>query len=166
MPGSTVAVGQGLTSMLPTGSTLATIAPALAVDLNGDGTPDTGVFGLGLKSSTLDATTRQGTVQLDGGFVVRAAGQDLVTLDDPEIVVGATSQTSGLYALVNGVRIRVGDIDPALLRLSVAGVTVTVSGLDVRVSTEGALALSTVPGLTGLTAGGQLLSLDLSVPQL
>jgi hypothetical protein len=97
---------------------------------------------------------------------VRAAGQDLVTLDDPEIVVGATSQTSGLYALVNGVRIRVGDIDPALLRLSVAGVTVTVSGLDVRVSTEGALALSTVPGLTGLTAGGQLLSLDLSVPQL
>ena len=123
------------------------------------------MFRLPVKSSTLDATTRQGTVQLDGGFVVKADGRDVLALDDPELVVGATPQASGLFALVNGVRVKIGDVDPAALKLTAADGVITVSDLNVLVSTPGAVVLNAIPGITGVTAGSQLLNLNLSVPQ-
>ncbi len=130
-----------------------------SVDANGDGQADAGVFALALKSTTFDATTRTSTIALGGGLIVRANGQDVAVLDDPEIVIGATS--GGLFALVNGVRVKVGDIDPNFLNVNVRDGTVTVSDRDVRV---GALGLA-LPGLGVLPAGAQLLQLDLSPPQ-
>jgi len=162
---ATFALGQGAAGALPTGSTLAAIAPATALDLNGDGQPDTGVFGLGIAGTDLDATTRQGTVRLDGGFVVRANGQDVLRLDDPEVVLGATPQASGLFALVDGVRVRVGEVDPAAVHLSAVDGTITVSDLDVRISPEGAVILSGIPGVGDVLPGGSLALLDLTVPQ-
>lgn len=158
-PGGTATLGTGLLSALPIGGILGPIAPSVAVDVNGDGQPDTGVFALPLKSTTFNATTRTGTIALDGGLIVRANGQDIVRLDDPEIIIGTTS--GGLYALVNGVRIKVGDIDLNALNVTVLDGTVTVSDLDVR---AGALGLA-LPGLGLVPAGTQLLSLDLSLPQ-
>ena len=158
-PGGTATVGTGLLSALPIGGILGPIAPSVAVDVNGDGQPDTGVFALPLKGTTFNATTRTGTIALDGGLIVRANGQDIVRLDDPEIIIGTTS--GGLYALVNGVRIKVGDIDLNALNVNVLNGTVTVSDLDVR---AGALGLA-LPGLGLVPGGTQLLSLNLSLPQ-
>ena len=158
-PGATATVGTAFLSALPIGAILASIGPSVAVDANGDGQPDTGVFALPLKSTTFNATTRTGTIALDGGLIVRANGQDIVTLDDPEIIIGTTS--GEVYALVNGVRTKVGDVDVNALNVNVLDGTVTVSNLDVR---AGALGLA-LPGLGLVPAGAQLFSLDLSLPQ-
>lgn len=164
-PGATVSVGRGLMSSLPITSELVGLDPSVAVDTDGDGVADSGVFGLGLTSSTLDATTRTGTIRLDGGLAVRSAGQDVAVLDDPEVVLGATPATSGLFAVVNGTRIKVGGIDPGTLDLDVANDTVTIKGLDVRVSAAGAPLLNQLLG-TSILPGDQLLNADLAVPQL
>jgi hypothetical protein len=160
-PGGTADARTGIASALPAGGLLAPITPAVAVDLNGDGQPDADVFGLPLKSTTFSATTNTGTIALDGGFVVRAGGQDVLVLDDPEIVIGTTPATSGLFALVDGARVKVGDIDPSALTVNAADGTVTLSNLDVRVSSAGAALLAPL----GVAQGSPLLSLDLSLPQ-
>lgn len=160
-PGAVAAFGSGFLAALPAGSTLTSLAPSVAVDVDGDGQAEAGVLALPLKSTTFNATTRTGTIALDGGLVVRANGQDVVVLDDPEIVIGATPATSGLYALVDGARIKVGEIDPGALNVSVLDGTVKVSDLDVRVSPLGL----TLPGLAALAPNSQLASLNLSLPQ-
>lgn len=160
-PGGTARVGTGLLGFLPAGSTLSPVAPGVGVDADGDGQPDAGVFGLPLKSTTFDAASRRGTIALDGGLVVRANGQDTLVLDDPEVVIGADEASSGFFALVNGERVRVGEIDPGSLDFNLNNGTVTLSDLDVRVSPAGA----GLPGLVGLVPGARLLRLDLSLPE-
>ncbi|HWI22643.1 MAG TPA: hypothetical protein VNT22_08525 [Baekduia sp.] len=159
-PGGTLRIGPGLTGAVPAGGTLLPLSPSLAVDTNGDGQAEANVIGLPLKGATFDATSRTGTISLNGGLVVRIAGQDVAVLDDPEIVVGTTPQASGLYALVQGVRVKVGDIDPSKLNVNVHNGTVTISDLDVLVAPG-----VTLPGVGLLAPGTQLLSLDLSLPQ-
>jgi len=161
--GGQVTFGPGLVSQLPGGSTLTPIAPAVGVDTNGDGRPEAGVFALPLKSGTVDATTRTGTVRLDGGLVITAPGGTMVSLEQLEVVLGANE---GLYALVNGVRVRVAGVNLDALNVSVANGLVTLRDLDLRISPEGAALLNTQLGTLGIiTSGTQLASLRLVVPQ-
>ncbi|MBA2517693.1 MAG: hypothetical protein H0V22_10350, partial [Solirubrobacterales bacterium] len=161
-PSGTATFGTGIRSALPAGSAVGPVAPGIGVDTNGDGQADAGVFALPLKSTTFNATTRTGTIVLDGGLVVRANGQDVVALRNPEIVVGATPASSGLFALINGVRVQVGDVDLNSLKVNLLDGTVTVSDLDVKVNAAGISQL----GLIGVLPGADLLKLNLSLPQL
>jgi hypothetical protein len=166
-PGATASAA-GLLSTLPGGSTIAPGGePAASIDANGDGQPDAGVVTLPLSGGSIDATTKTGDVKLAGGLTltVPALGTS-ATLSDPEVVLGATPDASGLYATVNGVRLKVGDLDTNNLNLDVANGTVDVKGLHVTVSGAAAPVLQQVLGTPLIQSGMPLLSLDLSTLQL
>lgn len=104
-----------------------------------------------------------GTIKLGGGLVLDLPGFGTqVALVNPEIVLGADA---GLYALINGVQMKVGDIDTDALDLDVLDRTVTINDLDVRVGSGLNDVLGPVLGNL-LPANTPLLTLDLSFPEL
>lgn len=60
---------------------------------------------------------------------------------------------------------RVAGVNLDALNVSVANGLVTLRDLDLRISTEGAVALNGLLGTVGITSGTQLASLRLVVPQ-
>jgi hypothetical protein len=167
-PGATATAQPGFISTLPGGSTIAPGGePAASVDADGDGNPDAGIVTLPLSGGSFDTTTNTGDAQLAGGITVSvpALGTS-VTLANPEVVIGATPDASGLYADVNGVRLKVGDLDTNNLNLDVADGTVNIHGLNVTVSGALAPVLNAILGTPAIQAGTPLLSLDLSLLQL
>jgi hypothetical protein len=89
-----------------------------------------------------------------------------ISLVNPEIVLGSTADASGLYADVNGVRVKVGDIDTQALEFNVANGTVTLDDLDITVSGAAAPLLQAALGSPLIQAGTPLFSADVSFPQL
>ena len=89
-----------------------------------------------------------------------------VAIVDPQIVLGATPDASGLFANINGVRVKVGDIDTDKLDINLADGTVTIKGLHVTVSGAAAPVLNAILGAGVIQAGTPLLSLDLTFPKL
>jgi hypothetical protein len=166
-PGAT-ATAAGLLSTLPGGSTIAPGGePAATIDSNGDGQPDTGIVTLPLSGGSIDATTKTGDVKLAGGLTLSVPSLGTsATLTDPEVVLGATPDSSGLYATVNGVRLKVGDLDTNNLNLDVANGTGTGKGLKATVSGAAAPVLQQILGSPLIAPGTPLLSLDLSTLQL
>jgi hypothetical protein len=167
-PGATATAQPGFLSTLPGGSTIAPGGePAAEIDSNGDGQPDTGIVTLPLSGGSIDATTKTGDVKLAGGLTVNvpSLGTSL-TLMNPEVVLGSTPDASGLYAEVNGVRLKVGDLDTNNLDLDLANGTVNVHGLKVTVSGAAAPVLQQILGTPLIQSGTPLLSLDLSTLQL
>src|SRR5262249_29789266 len=142
-PGGTATVAPGLLQDLLGGPQIAPLLPGRTIDINGDGQPDAGVFALPLKSADFDASTKTGMVNLDGGISLLGPNGSGLMLDNSSVVIGPTADTSGLYADVNGVRLKVGDLDTDNLNLDVANGTVNLSGLNATVS--GALALLLQP---------------------
>ena len=167
-PGATATAEPGFLSTLPGGSTIAPGGePAAGIDSNGDGQNDTGVVTLPLSGGSIDATTKTGDVKLAGGLTLTVPSLGTTaTLNDPEVVLGATPDASGLYATVNGVRLKVGDLDTNNLNLDVANGTVTVKGLKVTVSGAAAPLLQQILGTPLIQSGTPLVSLDLSTLQL
>jgi hypothetical protein len=167
-PGATATAQPGFLSTLPGGSTIAPGGePAAGIDSNGDGQNDTGVVTLPLSGGSIDATTKTGDVKLAGGLTVSVPSLGTsATLMNPEVVIGSTPDASGLYATVNGVRLKVGDLDTNNLNLDVANGTVTVHGLTATVSGAAAPVLQQILGTPLIQSGTPLLSLDLSTLQL
>ena len=163
-PGGTLMLASGFGDLLP-GASVSPVGPAFAADSNGDGRPDAGVVAFPLRSASFDATSNTGRIALSGGVAITTPDGTSVTLTDPEIVLGTTAASSGLYATVNGARVRVGDIDPSTLAVDVNNGTVNLSGLDATVSGAAAPLLNTLLGTTGIQPGTPLLSLDVSVPE-
>jgi hypothetical protein len=83
---------------------------------------------------------------------------------NPEIVIGATSDASGLYATIDGVRVKVGDLDTSTLKYDLGDGTITIDDLDITVG--GALSPLLSGVLGNVPAGTPLLSLDLSFPEM
>ena len=61
-------------------------------------------------------------------------------------MLGATPDASGLFANINGVRVKVGDIDTDKLDINLLDGTVTINGLDVTVSGAAAPLLNGILG--------------------
>jgi hypothetical protein len=165
-PGGTLTINPGLLGMLPGGGAITPLLPGIAPDLDGDGQPDAGVSALPLEDFSFDADTRTGTIQLGGGLVVGGPGGAQITLADPEIVIGATPDASGLFATVDGVRVKIGDLDTSTLAYDIADGTVTIDDLDITVGGALTPLLNGVLGAGVIPAGTPLLSLDLSFPDL
>ena len=70
------------------------------------------------------------------------------------------------YAHINGVRVKVGDIDTDKLDINLPDGTVTINGLDVTVSGAAAPLINGILGAPVVSAGTPLLSLDLQFPKL
>ena len=164
-PGGTLTVNPGFLGLLP-GGAVTPLLPSGGYDLDGDGQPDAGVTALPLEDVQFDADTKTGTIKLGGGIVLDLPGlAGQVALVDPEVVIGASDDASGLYAKIDGVRVKVGDIDTEALALNLGEDTITIDDLDVTVG--GALT-PLLQGLLGnglIQAGTPLLSLDLSFPR-
>ena len=165
-PGGSVSVNPGFMDLLPGGSILGPLLPENGIDLDGDGKPDLTVLpleGVDVDLGTGEGGSPTGTIKLGGGLVLDVPGLgSRVELVNPEIVLGTDA---GLYANVNGVRVKVGDIDTDTLDLDVADGTVTIKDLDVTVAGGLNNVLGPVLGNL-LPAGTPLLNLDLSFPEL
>ncbi|MBE2314795.1 hypothetical protein DVA67_002320 [Solirubrobacter sp. CPCC 204708] len=160
-PGGALTVNPGLLDRLPGGGSISPLLPGGGLDLDGDGNSEVTV--LPLESVDVDVTSETGTIKLGGGLILDLPGLgSRVELVNPEIVLGANA---GLYAYIDGVRVKVGDMDTDELDLNVLDGTVTVKDLDVTVG--GALndILGPVLGPI-LGTSTPLLSLDLSFPEL
>ena len=164
-PGGTATINPGFLGLLPGGGKVTSLIPPVSQDIDGDGNPDVGLVALPLEGATFDADTRTGTIQLGGGLVIDLPAGGRVSLVDPEIVIGTDNAASGLFATIDGVRVKVGDIDTSKLNFNIGDGTVTINDLDVTVG--GALS-PLLGGALGnlIPAGTPLLSLDLSFPEL
>jgi hypothetical protein len=167
-PGATATAQPGFISQMPGGSTIAPGGePAASVDADGDGNPEAGIVTLPLAGGSFDVATNSGQAQLDGAIRIDIPplGTSL-TLDHPQVVIGSTPDASGLFADVNGVHMKVGDIDTNNLNLDVAEGTVNIHGLNVTVSGALAPVLNGVLGTPLIQAGTPLISMDLSLLRL
>ena len=153
---------------LPGGGTITPLLPGGSLDLDGDGKPDAGLSILPLEDAEFDLDTNTGTIKLGGGLDHRPARRSAPRSRSStrEVVIGATPDASGLFAHINGVRVKVGDIDTDTLDLDVArrhrhdqaASHVTVSGA------RRAAAATRSSARALIQAGTPLLSLDLSFP--
>lgn len=162
-PGGSVTINPGLLDLIPGGGAVTPLIPAGGVDLDGGGDPDLTV--LPLEGVDVDLDSETGTIRLGGGIVLDLPGLGIhVELVNPEIVLGTDA---GLYAHVNGVRVKVGDIDTNALDINVLDGTVTIKQLHVNLG-GGMLGdlLAPVLGALGIPANTPILNLDLSFPDL
>jgi hypothetical protein len=103
---ATATAQPGFISRLPGGSTIAPGGePAATIDADGDGNPEAGIVTLPLAGGSFDVSDQ---ATLDGGIRIDVPP---LTLDHPQVVIGATPDASGLVADVDGVHMKVGDID-------------------------------------------------------
>jgi hypothetical protein len=166
-PGATATAAPGFLETIPGGGALSPVAPGGSFDGDNDGHADGAAATLPLEGAEFDLDTNTGTIDLGGGLVIAAPALGTeIALVNPQVVIGATPDTSGLFADVNGVRIKVGEIDTNTLDVDVANGTVTIHGLHVTVSGALAPLLHGVLGSPTIQAGTPLLTLDLSLPQL
>jgi hypothetical protein len=166
-PGGSATVTPGLLESVPGGGTIRPLLPGTAIDTDGDGKPDTGMSILPIDEADVDLDTNTGTIELGGGLIIGAPALGTeVSLVDPVIELGATPDASGLYALINGVRVKVGDIDTNTLDINLLDGTVTINGLHVTVSGAAAPLINGILGAPVVSSGTPLLSLDLQFPKL
>ena len=166
-PGGSATVTPGLLESIPGGGSIRPLLPGTTIDTDGDGKPDTGMSILPIDEADIDLDTNTGTIELGGGLIISAPALGTeVSLVDPVIELGATPDASGLYALVNGARVKVGDIDTNTLDINLLDGTVTINGLHVTVSGAAAPLINGILGAPVVPAGTPLLSLDLQFPKL
>ncbi len=166
-PSGSATVTPGLVGVLPGGGTITPLLPGTQIDTDGDGKPDSGLSILPIDEADIDLDTNTGTINLGGGLVITAPALGTeISLVDPQIELGATSDASGLYAFVNGARVKVGDIDTDKLDINLVDGTVVVKGLDVTVSGAAAPLFNALLGTSLIQSGTPLLSLDLQFPKL
>ena len=121
-PAARSPINPGLIDLLPGGGSVTPLLPADGIDLDGDGNADLTV--LPLEGVDVDLDSETGTIKFGGGLILDLPGLGTrVELVNPEIVLGTDA---GLYAHVNGVRVKVGDIDTDTLDLNVLDGTVTI----------------------------------------
>ncbi|MEA2457552.1 MAG: hypothetical protein QOC95_524 [Thermoleophilaceae bacterium] len=122
--------------------------------------PD-GSFSLPVTGANIDPSTGSGTVDLAGGLTL-GSGSNMVTLDHPQLVFGGTEQ--GLYAAVNGVRVKLAGLDKAGLSEALKSGTKQLSDLLVTLSPQGAAALNQAGGVSLFLPGSPFGDLSVTLP--
>jgi hypothetical protein len=122
--------------------------------------PD-GTISLPVAGATIDAKTGSATIDLAGGIVL-GSGANAVTIDRPQILVGGTDQ--GLYASVNGARVKLANLDQSGLQEALKGGVKQFSDLLVSLSPDGAAALNQAGGVSLFVPGTPLGDIDLTLP--
>ncbi len=122
--------------------------------------PD-GSISLPVTGANIDPATGSGTVDLAGGLTLGTGG-NMVTVDHPQLVFGGAGQ--GLYAAVNGVRVRLADLDKAGLSEALKSGTKQLSDLLVSLSPEGAAALNSAGGVSLFLPGSPFGDLSVTLP--
>jgi hypothetical protein len=122
--------------------------------------PD-GTLSLPVAGVNIDPQTGTGTIDLSGGIQL---GEDdnAITITDPQIVVNA--DTSGLYANVNGARVKLLDLDSSGLAEALQGGAKQLSDLLVSLSPEGADALNQAGGISLFVPGTPFGDISLTIP--
>lgn len=123
--------------------------------------PD-GTIALPVTAADIDPATGAGTVDLAGGLQF-GSGSNAVMVDNPQIVFGGVDQGS-LFASVNGVRVKLADLDKAGLTDALKNGTKQISDLLVTLSPEGAAALNQAGGVSLFVPGSPLGDLSLTLP--
>ena len=105
----------------PGGGQITPLIPGNGLDLDGDGDTDAGLSILPLEDVEFDADTKTGTIKLGGGLIIDLPALELADqAREPRGRHRRHRDASGLYAHINGVRVKVGDIDTDTLDLDIA----------------------------------------------
>jgi hypothetical protein len=122
--------------------------------------PD-GSLVLPIVSNTIDPQTGTGTIQFSGGLQL-GSGADAVTIENPSIEVGANQQD--LFASVNGVRVKLAQLEGTGLPEALQGGLAQVSGA-LTLTPEGAALLNQLGGVSLFLPGTPFGDLDVTMPQ-
>jgi hypothetical protein len=126
-----------------------------------DQLPD-GTLNLPVAGATIDPQTGTGTVDLSGGIQL-GEGDHAVTIDNPQIVINADSQ-GALYANVNGVRVKLAELEGSGLNELLQQGATELSNLLVTLSPEGAAALNEAGGISLFVPGTPFGDISLTLP--
>jgi hypothetical protein len=122
--------------------------------------PD-GSISLPVTSANIDPQTGSGTVDLAGGLTL-GSGDNAITVDQPQIVIGGSEQ--GLYGAVNGVRVKLANLDKSGLAEAIKNGTTQLTGILTSLSPEGAAALNEAGGVSLFLPGTPFGDLSISLP--
>ena len=106
-------------SALPGGGTITPLLPGTTIDTDGDGKPDSGLSILPIDEADIDLDTNTGTIELGGGLVIsrpRARHRGLARRPGDRTRRHPGRQRP--LRLINGVRVKVGDIDTNTLDIN------------------------------------------------
>jgi hypothetical protein len=167
--------GTGTTPVTPTNGTAAAakigLAPGIAAALAENGlTPSAlpgadqlpgGVISLPVAGVNIDPETGTGTIDLTGGLTL-GSGENAVTIDHPQIV--ANGDQSGLFASVNGVRVKLAGLENSGLNEALQSGSKQISDLLIQLSPEGAAALNQAGGVSMFLPGTPFGDVSLTLP--
>jgi hypothetical protein len=122
--------------------------------------PD-GTLSLPVTGVNIDPATGKGTVDLTGGFTL-GSGDNAITVDNPQLVVNGDQ--SGLYAAVNGTRVKIAALEGTGLAEALKSGTKQLSDLLIQLSPEAAAALNQAGGVSVFLPGTPFGDLSVSLP--
>jgi hypothetical protein len=122
--------------------------------------PDGGIA-LPVDIATIDPKTGTGTIDLIGGFTL-GSGSNAVTIDKPQIVLTPSDQ--GLYASINGVRVKLADLDQSGLREAFQSGMTQVSSVLLSLSPEAAAQLNQLGGVSLFVPGTPIGDVSIALP--
>jgi hypothetical protein len=125
-----------------------------------DQLPD-GSINLPVTAVNFDPQTGTGTVDLSGGLSL-GQGENAVTIDHPQIILNANE--SGLYAEVNGMRVKLANLDESGLAEALQSGSKQLSDLLMSLSPEGAAALNQAGGISLFVPGTPFGDVSLTLP--
>jgi hypothetical protein len=122
--------------------------------------PD-GTLSLPVAGVNIDPATGKGTIDLTGGFTL-GSGDNAITVDNPQVVVNGDQ--SGLYAAVNGTRVKIAALEGTGLAEALKSGTKQLSDLLIQLSPEAAAALNQAGGVSLFLPGTPFGDLSVSLP--
>jgi hypothetical protein len=122
--------------------------------------PD-GTISSPVTAANIDPQTGTGTIDMAGG-VSFGSGPNAVTVDHAQIVIAADQ--AGLYASVNGVRVKLADLDKAGINEALQSGAKQLTDLLVSLSPEGADALNQAGGVSVFVPGTPFGDISVTLP--
>jgi len=115
-----------------------------------------------LASATVSPDGTSAKVDMQGGLELKGSNVD-AQLQNPELIVGGTDQ--GFYAQVNGVRVKIADLDlTGEAQSTLADGNTQLSGIALKLNAAVAPLLNTLFGTTGFNPGDLIGQVSAEIP--